>query len=73
MLLGGLLLWILRGHVKSHTNMETGNTGITEADAIIFAQALATKFMEKHKNKYATVIDPFLIALDIPCDVNNQS
>jgi hypothetical protein len=50
-----------------------GNNGITEADATIFAQALETKFMEKRKNKYATIVDPFLIALDIPCDVNNQS
>jgi hypothetical protein len=42
---GGLLLWACQ---QPHFH---GNKGITEADAIIFAHALETKLMEKHKNK----------------------
>jgi hypothetical protein len=43
-----------------------------EADAIIFAQALETKLMEKRKNKLMTIMDPFTIALDVPCNVNKH-
>jgi hypothetical protein len=35
----------------------------TEADAIIFAQALETKLMEMHKNKYVTMMDPSQLLL----------
>jgi hypothetical protein len=39
--------------------LKLGSKGITEADAIIFVQALETK---KCKNKYATIMDAFLIS-----------
>jgi hypothetical protein len=49
-----------------------GSKGVTGADAILFAQALEAKLMDKHKNKYATIMDPFLIVLDELCDANKQ-
>jgi hypothetical protein len=39
---------------------------------MLFAQALATKLMEKRKDKHMTIMNPFLISLDISCDVNKQ-
>jgi hypothetical protein len=75
---GGLLLWIPCRQVTSNTSKpkvvlsKLGSKGVTEADAILFAQALGATLMEKCKNKYATIMDPFLIGLDQPCNINKQ-
>jgi hypothetical protein len=73
---GGLLIWVPRRQFTSNTDKlkvvlsKLGSKGVTEANAVLFAQALEAKLMDKCKNKYATIMDPFLIALDQPCDVN---
>jgi hypothetical protein len=51
---------------KLRPDGRTGQFGST------FGQALETKLIEKGINNYATIMDPFLIALDVPCDIRKQ-
>jgi hypothetical protein len=50
---GGLLIWIPRRQVTSNTDKlkvvlsKIGNKGVTESNAILFAQALEAKLMDK--------------------------
>jgi hypothetical protein len=45
---------------------------ITPGDAIVFAQALETKLMDKCKTKHAIIMDPFLIPKFHAISTNNQ-
>jgi hypothetical protein len=75
---GGLLKWVLRGMVNANTDKlatvlaKLECKGITSGDAILFAQALETKLMDKRKNKHAAIYDLFLIPLEVQCNVNKQ-
>jgi hypothetical protein len=74
----GLMMWVPSGMVNANTDKlatvlaKLERKGITSGDAILVAQALETKLMDKCKNKHAGIYDPFLIPLEVQCDINKQ-
>jgi hypothetical protein len=71
-----LMIWVPRGLGTSNIDKVTplmesmAEYGITANDAIMFSQALETKLMQKRRNVFEIIIDPFAIDLEVPCDIN---